>query len=244
MSRTTVTFDGHALTDDYRVSDLQVSLLPRSIGTAKVPGRDGTIFTGANLEEKTITLTLTALGRDVRDRQEAGRALASILAVGEPRPLALSIDGGLYYMAIPSSKGDISRFMNADRFEVEFTVPDPVMHGASRTVTVPSGGSVTFQVGGTYPTMPVISAPQAANNSSIHAWRLRLDNDSYVIATIPSGVSSAPVIADCAQRTLRVNGTVTLLRPEADWLVLEPGSHTLAMTGTGEATVTFEERWL
>lgn len=241
--RTQVVFDGHDLTNLFAVSDLRNSLLPRNIGTSVVPGRDGNLFTGATLSARTISLRLTIIDRSITGRQAAERLLASILAVDEPRPLSISIDGGLYYMAIPKADSEGARYRNATSYEVTFEVPDPVAYGETKTVTVPSGGSVTFTVGGTYPTMPTISAPAAANGSGGY-WRLRLEDGSYLLATIPSGVSSAPVIADCEKRTLKVNGNVALLVPDADWLVLEPGEHTLEMTGTGAATVAFTERWL
>lgn len=244
MSRTVVTFDGYELTNNYYVSDLRTSLLPRTIESQDVPGRDGSLFTGVRLAPRTITLTLTIKNKSIAVRQAAARALAAILAVDEPRPLSLSIDGGLYFMAIPQSSDDATRWVNASQFEVTFECPDPVAYGQERTVTVPSGGSVTFTVGGTYQTRPVISASAARNNAGIGGWRIALEDGSYIFATIPSGVSSAPVIADCAARTLKVNGNTALLIPAADWLVLEPGEHTLTMTGTGAATVTFDERWL
>lgn len=244
MSRTVVTFNGHVLTQNYYVSDLRTSLLPRNIETLDVPGRNGSLFAGVTHAQRTITLRLTAVSKSITARQAAARALAAILAVDEPKPLQISIDDGLYYMAIPQSSDDATRWANATQFEVTFECPDPVAYGQERTVTVPSGGSVTFTVGGTYPTMPTISASAAKNNSGIGGWRVRLEDGSYIFATIPSGVTSAPVIADCEARTLKVNGNTALLVPAADWLVLEPGEHTLTMTGTGAATVTFNERWL
>lgn len=243
MSRTTVTFNGTRLTDLYDVSDLRTSLLPRTIGSVAVPGRDGALHTGTRLATRTVTLTLTVRGAGSAARQQAARTLASILDVDEPAPLAISIDGGLFYMAMPESSGDIARYCNASRTEVTFTCLDPTLHAARRSVSLTSGGTATVTVGGTYPTMPLVEVTGARNGSG-GFWRLTLDGGDYLIATIPAGVTSAPIVADCENRVLRVNGSVTLLQPAADWLVLEPGTHTLAMTGTGTGTVSFEERWL
>ena len=243
MSRTTVTFNGTDLTASYRVSDLRTSLLPRRVATAKVPGMDGAVLTSAPMDVRTITLTLSVMGTDVAARQTAARALASALNVSEPKPLAISIDGGLYYMALPESGGDATRFYNAIQFEVDFTCFDPVAYGTEKTVTVPSGGNATFTVNGTYPTMPTISVPQATNGAQGY-WRLSLEDGSYLIATIPTGVQNAPIVADCANRVLKVNGSVVILQPEADWLVLTPGQHKLTMVGGGAATVTYRERWV
>lgn len=243
MSRTRVMFNGFELTRDYYVSDLRTSLLPRTIGTQDVPSRDGVLFTGARLAQRSIALTLTIVSKSIERRQAAARYLASLLAVNEPKPLQISIDDGLYYMAIPQSSDDATRWVNATSFDVVFECPDPVAYGIERVVTVPSGGSVTFEVGGTYPTMPFVSASAAANGSG-GSWRITKEDGSYIMATIPNGINTAPVVADCSARTLKVNGSTAMLVPQADWLVLEPGEHTLTMTGTGAATVTFNERWL
>lgn len=240
MSRTVVTFDGHRLTDDYHVSNLRTSLLPRSIATQVVGGRDGTLLTGSRLDQRTVALTLTAMSKSAAGRQGAARALAAILAVDEPRPLELSIDGGLSWMAMPRSPEDIALWFNAASFEVIFECVDPVAYGAERTVTVASGSSASFSVGGTYPASPVISVASARNPSG-GTWRLALDDGSYVAVDLPS---ARALSIDCAARTLTVGGTVTMLQPEADWLALEPGTRTLTMAGSGTATVTYRERWL
>ena len=243
MTRTRVTFNGLNLTDLYDVSDLRTSLLPRTIGSIDVPGMDGALYTGHRLAPREVTLTLSVRGGDIGDRQHAARMLASALAVDEPAPLSMSIDGGLFYMAMPNSPGDGARYANALRFDVSFTCLDPTLHGTRETWDLTSGGSATVVVGGTHPTMPLVEVTGASNGSG-GFWRLTLDGGDYLIATIPSGVTSAPIVADCENRVLRVNGSVALLQPAADWLVLEPGEHTLAMTGTGTGTVSFEERWL
>jgi predicted phage tail component-like protein len=243
MRRTQVTFDGWELTSLFAVSDLQAPLLPRTLDSMAVPGHDGSLLAGVRLAPRSIKLRLTVLDKTIEGRQAASRMLASILAVSEPKPLALSIDEGLWYLAMPNAKAEGGRYRNAITYDVEFVANDPVAYGAQKVVTVPSGGSVAFNVGGTYHTMPLVSAPAAANGTG-GFWRLRLDDGSYLIATVPGGVSTASVVADCERRTLKVGGATALLVPAADWLVLEPGERTLQMTGTGAATVTYYERWV
>jgi len=243
MSRTRVYFDGYDLTKFCHVSDLREPLLSRNITSVTVPGRDGSMLTGANLTERTLTLTITLMGKDIEERRASARMLAAILDVDSARPLALSIDGGLYYLAIPNADADGMLACNATRYDVTFRCLDPVAYGAERIVTVPSGGSATFDVGGTYPTMPNVSVA-AAGNAANGYWRLSLDDGDYLQAQIPSGVSTAPIEADCQGRVLKVNGTVKMLHSLSDWLVFEPGRHELTMQGSGEAIVTFVERWL
>lgn len=243
MSRTVVTFNGVDLTALYAVSDLRTSLLPRDISTESVSGRDGEAFTGVRHDTRTITLTLTVRDRSITARQAAARVLAATLAVDEPKPLSISIDSGLYYLAIPSSDGDASRYYNATQFDVTFLCVDPIAYGEEVSVYVGSGGSKTFTVGGTYPTKPVIVGTSIQRNASIGGWKLTLDSTEYVFVPISSATARSLSI-DCEKRVVLLAGVVTVLSPDSDWLVIEPGEHTLAMTGTGGVTVTYRERWV
>ncbi len=239
--KTTVTFDGVELTSMFVVSDLRRPLAPRNVALVDVPGRDGSLFANATQATFEVSMTLTVRSRDLRERSAAVRALAALLTVPEPRPLAIGDDGGLYYMAIPSSDQDGERFVNAERFEVKFTCPDPWLYGEVRTATIPSGGSVEVEVGGTAPTWPTITA--AATGGTQDSWIVTMEDGSGIYAAIPSGAEQA-VDADCGARTLMVNREVAMLPPAYDWPRLTPGSHTLTMTqGTGDATVTWQERW-
>lgn len=240
-TRTTVTFDGHDLTAGYVVSDLRRPLMPRSASAQDVAGRDGQLFTGVRMGARKVTMRLTAVSNDMAERQRAARALAAALAVDEPKPLAVSIDGGLYLMAVPESGGNAKRYEDATGFDVTFNCYDPVFWGERRTVTVPSAGSVTFEVGGTHSTRPQVSASSARPSSGL--WGLSLEDGQQLLVNTGSSASRR-VAADCEARTLTVNDTTALLLPEYDWLELKPGTHTLTMTGSGAATVTFVERWL
>ena len=238
--RSTVMWDGEELGAGWTfVSDRREQLLPTDVATIDVPGRDGALFGGVTRAVRQVTLALYVLG-PVGERAPHVRELAARLAVDGPRPLMFSDEAPLWRMAVPNADPEGVAFYNADGYaDVKFVCPDPWFYGEEGGVTVPSGGSVTFTVGGTAPTMPIVTAPAALNGSG-GVWQLMLDDTTYIAASVPSARS---LVCDCVDRVLRVNGAVTLLRPDADWLVLEPGTHTLAMTGTGAATVTWTERW-
>lgn len=242
-TRTKVWFAGTELTQWAIVSGWDTQLLPREVSQRTVPGMDGAVYTGSRLTERTIGVRMALTAHDLIERQWQARNIAAALASKEPARLAASIDGGLWYMAVATSTPDMTRMVGALAFDVTFTCMDPVAYGDERTVTVPSGGSVRFHVDGTYPTMPTVYAP-AASNGSGGFWALTLKDGTHLDATVPSGLTTVPVVAKCTERILTVNGSVALLQPEADWLVLEPGDHTLTMTGAGAATVAFVERWL
>lgn len=239
--RTTVTFDGVDLTDLFIVSDLRRALVPRDVSLVDVPGRDGSLFSSVSNTARTITMTMTVRSQDVLARSQAIRQLAAILSTAEPRPLAISDDSGLYYMAVPSSDTDGERFINAERFVVTFTCPDPWLYGDTVTETLPSGGSLALTVGGTAPTWPTITAN--ATGGSQGSWIVTMEDGSGIYAAIPSG-TTYDVTANCDERSMSVNDSVAMLPPSYDWPRLAPGAHTLTMTqGTGDATITWQERW-
>lgn len=246
--RTTVTFNDVDLGTYCQVSDLRSPLVPRTIGEEDVPARDGSVFTGVRLQPRNIKLRLTVKGRTIEERRAAAREVAAVLAVAEPKPLSLSIDEGLYWLAIPTSDGDVDIMTNHSGFDVVFRAVDPVAYGDEQAVTVPSGGSVSFNVGGTYAATPLVTAPYSITADEQY-WRLALEDGRYLYCA-PTWAGSArtgSISFDCGSHVMRVDGDVSMLAASADWLTLAPGPHTLTMTGAaagGSATVTFRERWL
>ena len=241
--RSTVMWDGEELGAGWTfVSDRREQLLPTDVATIDVPGRDGALFGGVTRAVRQVTLALYVLG-PVGERAPHVRELAARLAVDGPRPLMFGDEAPLWRTAVPNAESESEVYFDAEGYtDVEFVCPDPWLYGEERSVIVPSGGSVTFTVGGTAPTWPTIAA--SATGGSQGTWILRLDDSSKgIYAAIASGVTR-PVVADCDARTLTVNSTTSMLAPSYDWPELTPGTHTLAMTqGTGAATVTWTERW-
>ena len=137
----------------------------------------------------------------------------------------------------------IESYTNADSVVVNFQLVEAAAYGDTVTKTVPSGGSLTFTVGGTYPTKPRITA-SASRDGSSQVWGLRLDSGDFLhVAT--GSASPRNIVLDCESRTLTIAGAVALPTLDSDWFELPPGTHTLTMDkGTGAATVTYRERWL
>lgn len=239
---TTVTFGGYELTEHFIVSDLVRSYLPRSSSMVKVDGRDGELFRSVSLDRLEISMTATYIG-DPASRSDALRELALHLNTYEPARLEISDDGGKYYLAVASG-GSVERFIGAETVELVFEAPDPAMYGDEVTVTVPSGGSVTFEVGGNAATHPTIGA-NAVRDATTKLWGLRLDGGDYIRVETNSG-SARWVDIDCEKRTVTVDSVWrTIPTLNSDWLVFEPGEHVLVNDqGTGIATVRYTERWL
>lgn len=241
--RTEVTFGTTELTDLCVVSDLRTSLLPRSVSTEDVPGRDGSLFTGARLSPRTVTLRMTTRGRTPAAKREASRLLAQALNVSEPTKLEFSFDDGLYYLAVPESSGDGTWYAHADGFDVSFLVPDPVMYGADRSVNIYNSSATPVTVGGTYPTLPTVTFANASNTGGTITV-MHNEASQYLQAKIPT--SGAHVVAfDCAKRVLTVDGATKAMPVLADWIALTPGTNTLQRTaGSGTYVVRWTERWV
>lgn len=243
-----VIFDGHDFSSEFAVGNIEQQVVNPRPHFVERSG-NGTAFNGMEFGELTFVVTLYLLNcsesglTDEEARRAKLRTLASWLRVDSPRKLEIGDDQGLYYMAVPSGEAPFSRYVNASSVEVTFVAVDPIAYGEQRTVTVPSGGSVTFTVGGTYPTKPTITASAVRNSTSL-VWGVRLDGADFVhVAT--GSASSRSVNLDCGARTLAINNATALPTLDSDWLEFEPGEHTLNMdNGTGAATVKYRERWL
>lgn len=237
---TTVTFNGSELTERFVVADLSRRLIPRTVAMEKVGGMDGEVYRGVTLDSMEISMTLTALG-DAYDRSNALRSLAQVLNVAEPCPLYISDDNGKHYLAVPTG-GDVDRWLGAERTEVTFVAPEPAMYGYRQGVTVPSGGSANITVYGNTYTRPDISATATRGSSGL--WGLRVDGGDYLRVALPTA-SATSVLVECDRRNLYVGGNVALPTLDSDWLVLTPGTHTISMDqGTGDCSLTWNERWL
>ena len=236
----TVTFDGHSIDALFIVGDPKITIFDSQVNYADSENRDGQIVVGRHWGSAKVSFTIAATGT-AATRRAALSTLGSYLAVDSPRKLVLP-DTSWYYMAIPDGSLNLERAINGEYTELSFTLVDPIGYGDEVTVTVPSGGSVTFTVGGTAPTKPNISAT-AVRDSSALVWGLKLDNADFV--HIATGNAAGRVVKiDCDERTATVSGNTSMITLDSDWLELSPGSHTLVMDkGTGAATVKYRERW-
>ena len=238
----TVTFNGYDLTADYIVGNLVRSFSTRDVQQIDVPGMDGAIFASASYEPVVISMDVTALSSSPTERSNALRRLAAALSVREPSPLAISDDGGKYYLAVPNG-GDLARYKGAESFPLEFTAFDPVMYGDEKTATVPSGGSVSITVGGNYRAMPSIAASSARCNSTTRLWTLTFGSSVFEVRC--PNTNATAIVADSEHRSLTVAGSASIPTLGSDWPALEPGTHTVRnSSGSGACTLTWRERWL
>lgn len=237
-----LTFDGHDIGTLFTYGDPNIEILGAQPTLEDVPGRNGQAFTGMTYGSAIVSFTIAVAG-DAATRRAALSTLGQWLMVDEPKHLVLPDTPDRYYLAVPDGGLSLNRGVKAEYGQLSFRLVDPIAYGQTQTASLPSGGSVSITIGGTAPTALAITANSAVRDSTSLVWGVRADNADFVhVAT--GSASSRKVVLDCGERTLTVAGSVKIPTLDSDWLVLSPGSHTLAMdNGTGAATVTWVERW-
>ena len=235
-------FDGHSFDELFYYGNPELTILSSNAKYAQSENRNGSLFIGKTWANSQVSVAIAAIGT-ADERRNAFSTLGMWLDVDEPKKLVLPDTPDRYYMAVPNGSLDITRYCDSETASVTFDIVDPIAYGREVTVTVPSGGSVTFNVGGTYKTRPKITAGAFRNQTS-GLYGLTLGSDGFVHVATGSD-SERSVFIDCENRICIVNSATGMITLDSDWLELTPGSHTLTMdNGTGAATVTFHERWL
>ena len=239
----TVIYDGHDFEDFFVIGDPEITILDSRTEYADSSNRNGAVLIGKRWGETTVSFSVAVIG-DANTRRRLLSMLGEWLDVDEPKKLYLPDTPDWYYLAIPDGSLDLKRAIKAEYTTITFTLVDPIAYDdTEKTVTVPSGGSVTFEVGGTYPARPNIQATAVRNSTSL-VWGVRLDNADFVHVATGSS-SGRAVVVDCDARTVTVAGVSSIPTLNSDWLEFAPGTHTLTMdNGTGAATVKYRERWL
>jgi predicted phage tail component-like protein len=234
-------YDGHDLSEIGVCGNPEITPFGSKVKYDESDNRDGSIVLGRVLTNSKVAFQIGIKGT-ASERRNKLSTLAAWLTVDDSRPLVLPDTPERYYMAIHDGEVQTVRGINGEIAQLEFVITNPIAYGEKRTVVVPSGGSITFRVGGTAKTKPRITASAVRNATSL-VWGIRLDEGDFV--HVATGAAAArSVVLDCDERTLAVNSAVAIPTLDSDWLELSPGEHTLRMdNGTGAATVEFLERW-
>lgn len=236
----TVVFDGHTLNDTFYIGNVQATP-PEFVVDTLDSVSDGVGVSDVRLGSSTVTVPLV-VRPGVRPRA-ALSDLLSWLDVDGPRALELAEDDGYARMVVPAGV-NMDDFEYRDCLTVEFTQVEPGLYGGSREYAIPSGGSLTFEVGGTYPAMPAVSAAAAQRDASTQLWGLTFDDVDRMRVELPTALATQ-VSIDASTRKVLVGNDVDMVTLDSDWPRLAPGTHTVRMDqGTGQATLTFRERCL
>lgn len=240
-----LTFDGFDLTR-YAFVRLDRPVGPRMrIETEQVPGRAGNLITSMVADTLTITAHCTLRRRYITQWERVRMELAKVFTAAEPKVLQLPDEPELYRYATASLNSDVSMPLEPPAtFDIEFVCHDPVAYRDEHSVTVPSGGSVTFDVGGLLPARVRIVTAYAYRDASTYLWGIRFDDQDFTrVKFSTSGAKSVDI--DCKERVALVAGATSMITVDSHWIELAPGQHTARMDqGTGAATISWIERYL
>lgn len=238
-----VTFNGTDLSEHFYIGQVIRPLPDYQPQTSETSALRGSIFRSSELGSVTLTVPLAAKVTDGFTARDCLTWLTGVLDVSEPKRLTFSDEQGRYRLAVPTGSFSPNDDLGYGTVDITFLQPDPAAYGETRTATIPSGGSVTIDVGGNTYTYPALRASAVRNASSL-VWGVRLDNADFIhVAT--GSASARSVVIDNEKRLMTVAGAVSLPTLDSDWLALTPATHTLANDqGTGATTVTWIERWL
>lgn len=238
-------FDGFDLTR-YAFVRLERPVGPRMrIETEQVPGRAGDLITSMVADTLTITAHCTLKRRYFSQWERVRMELAKVFCVGEPKVLQLPDEPELHRYATASLTSGVSMPLEPPvTFDIEFVCHDPLAYRDEHNVNVPSGGSATFEVGGTVPARMCIAAQSATRDSSTLLWGLRFDEGDYTRVKLTTTAAQS-VSIDCLSRTVLVAGATSMITKDSHWVELAPGVHTARMDqGSGACVVSWIERYL
>ena len=242
--RDTVVYNGYVLSDFFEVIDVGNPMSGRVNNTKQVSGMDGVLLTGSTMNPVSIPVTFMLSEMDMSERRERLRELAYMIRSKEPTKLQFGRDHGLYYMAVPDGDFPISDHVRSEKVVVTFKAQEPMLYGAERRVTVPSGGTVRVSIGGTYPTGLTITGDVYGDQTAGNVWGVMVDDAEFLRLEL-GGTSQRHVLVDCDKRYAEIDTAVTLPTMDSDWLRLDAGVHTIENdVGSGSVVVSWHERWL
>lgn len=233
-----VVFGGVDLADRFICLIKERPLPSMESRTQHIDGSDRYTDMGADILPEPIVVKLVCPYAPQHVRRELSRWLGSVLYSKEPRKLLISSDEGLWHTARLAKTPKFEELVVSGSVEVTFQPMEAWMYGDEHSVTVPSGGSVTFLVRGSYPTAPKIEAASASGP----VWGVRLDEEDFLHVEL-SQASSVQI--DCDQRICLVGDSVSLPTLDSNWIYMTKGQHTMRNDqGAGTCVLTWTERWL
>lgn len=236
-------FNGRAL-EDYGIVVERVSEgIPemREDLEDKVGGH-GSYLRSLTVDTREITLGCRAFCDTWQDFEDLKATLAGLLVTSADKKLVLRTHPDQYYMAhyVSYSEGERVGGTGIAEFELTFNATDPLRYGARRSQVVKSG-TKSISVGGTHAADLKISTTNAKRSSSDHLWGLKV-NGSALRVELPSA-AEAKVEIDCVARTVKVNGTASMLTLASNWPTIPPGTRKVELDkGTGTVTLSWVQR--
>lgn len=207
------------------------------VATRNVPGLPGAQFVRANPKPLVIPAKLRWRARCGASMAKLRREVAPVLMTERPAPLVLDDEPDVHYLAMVTTQDRLSNLWYTGACDIEFTAFDPIAYGRRREASLSPAG--TFEVGGTWPTDPVVTAKPAG---SVSYLRLTDAGTGRFVQVTASLTSSSKVVFDMAAPQATVNGANAPVTFESDFFALAPGTASLRLS-SGSGTVAWIERW-
>ena len=240
----TITLGGQSLNERFTITSLRRPFPEARNELVDVSGRAGSVLASRTLGTRTVSFRLWATSHDHETLMATYSWLATLLHSARVLTLTISDEGGRVRRVVPEGLLDYDEYVELGSMELTLLQLDPFCTLPPYSVSVPSGGSVSFTLEHANPDI-TITATQATRDASTQLWGLRFDGGDYARVKLATS-SGTPVTIDCSSaRHVTVAGEVAMLTPDSDWPRLAAGAHTVAMDkGTGAATLTITERLL
>jgi phage-related protein len=208
--------------------------------TARVPGRPGLALLSADVEPLELRVRLHLDAPEAltsAERAEVRRTVRAWLLADGGGTLVVPGEPGLEWhdVVCAGSTGWPTPLADASA-TVTFLCLDPIAYGAER-----SSADDAFEVGGSWPTRPVVEMTATAGSGASVACAATGERVELA-RTLSAGDL---VRVDCAAQTVAVNGVdatadVTL---GSDFPSLAPGRAALSFSGCSSHLVLWRERW-
>lgn len=240
-----LSFDGHDLETLFVCGDPKITILSAEPNTKTLDSRNGEVFIGSRWGASTVAFSIGVYGTAL-ERRNAFSQLGAWLDVDEPKQLILPDTPDRYYLAIPDGSLDLERGIGGEISQLSFTLVDPIAYSTTETtITVPSVGSITFNVGGTAPTYLYRTTARTLNaDPTTKLYGIRLDNqDTWCIG---NGNSTFTVNSfDFERRTLKIEQNIAVPTLDSTWFALTPGNHTIEkyIGGQSSIDIKYRKRW-
>lgn len=236
----------------FTYGDPQITILDAKPDLREASSRNGAAFVGMTYGVSTVAVKLAALG-DAATRRAAFSTLGKYLMVDEPKALYLPDTPDRYYLAVLQGGLDLTRGINGELTTLTFALTDPVAYGETKSATVSSDLTYLYAtIGGTAPTRIDVTCSDAAGaTSGSYAGEWSIGYTGYSWKARPrfdlgSDGTTHSVEISSSKRYSKVDGTLTPMDIQSDWLIVEPSTLRKMFSlqyGTGTFTITWTERW-
>lgn len=236
---------GHVLNTRFRISNIKRTLPSSRVTVQTVPGGRGEVVADRTMGSRSVSFTLWAFSSDHEKLVDDMANLTAWLFSDVEMELSFSDEGGRVRRVVLDGDLDFDEYEEKGCVPITLKQPDPYCDvGEPNQSVVPSAGSTTLVLKHGMPPRIKVEASAAVRNSTSLVWGIRFDEGDFLHVKLATAGEHS-VFIDCEERTVLVDGSVSMVTLDSDWPRLDAGVHTIRMDqGTGDASVTWQERCL